>query len=60
MEDVRQCPNCGERSLFRKACGSPEWNCDWCLESYTDEEMDAYDREPVWEYDDNEEEDWDD
>lgn len=57
METVRRCPNCGERSLFRKAMGAPEWNCDWCLKSYTNEEMDAYDREPVWEYDEDEEDD---
>jgi len=43
--DVRQCPMCGQRSLFRKD-GKPDWECVHCLETYNDEdlvdEMDDY------------------
>lgn len=49
--DVRQCPNCRERSLFRRACQSPEWHCEWCFESYSDEDLSTLDRDMYWEYD---------
>jgi len=36
--DVRQCPTCGVRSLFRKD-GKPDWECVHCLETYDEEDL---------------------